>query len=78
MLVHLTGETEGDCRVVEVPIIKVHVVTFDLAERDSSTKTIVTKTDIRYTFRSSDAHVSVETETQGYVMMKQVLTRMTP
>ena len=47
MLVHLTGETEGDCRVVEVPIIKVPEVNFYLTERDSSTETIVTK-DIRY------------------------------
>ena len=48
MLVHLTGETEGDCRVVEVPIIKVPKVTFYRTERDSSTETIVTKKDIRY------------------------------
>ena len=66
MLVHLTCETEGDCRVVEVPIIKVPKVTFYLTERDSSTETIVTKKDIRNTFRSSDVHVSAETETQGY------------
>ena len=66
MLVHLTGETGGDCRVVEVPVIKVPEVTFYLTERESSTKTIFTKTDIRHTFRSSDVHVSVETETQEY------------
>ena len=42
MLVHLTVETEGDCRVVEVPIIKVPSVPFYLTELDSSTETIVT------------------------------------
>ena len=68
MLVHLTGETEGDCRVVGVSIIKVLKVTFYLTERDSSTETIVTKkiSDIRNRFRSSDVHVSSETETQGH------------
>ena len=40
--------------------MKVPVVTFYLP------KTIVKKTDIRYTFRSSDVHVSAETETQGH------------
>ena len=64
MLVHLTGETEGDCRVVKVPIVP--RVTIYLTKRDSSTETIVTKKDIRNTFRSSDVHVSAETETQGY------------
>ena len=32
MPVHFTGETEGDCRVVEVPIIKVPIVSFNLTE----------------------------------------------
>ena len=68
MLVHLTGETEGNCRVVEVPIIKVPKVTFYLKERDSLTETTVTKkiSDIRTSIKSSDVHVSAETETQDY------------
>ena len=47
-------------------MIKVPVVIFYVTEPDSQTETIVTETYIRYTFRSSDVHVSFETETQGY------------
>ena len=43
MLIHLTGETEGDCRVVEVPILKVPLVTLYLTQRNSSAETKVTK-----------------------------------
>ena len=76
MLVHLTGETEGDCRVVEVPIIMVPITTFYLTERDSSTETIVTK-------KISEILLDLvmfmfQLRLKLKVMMKQVWTRMTP
>ena len=76
MLVHLTVETEGDCRAVEVPIIKVPSVTFYLTERDSSTETIVTK-------KKSEILLDLvmfmfQRRLKLKVMMKQVWTRMTP
>ena len=83
MLVHLsrydlTDETEGDCRVEGVPIIKVPLVTFYLTERDSSTETIVTK-------KTSEILLDLamfvfQLRLKLMVMMKpeQVWTRMTP
>ena len=76
MLVHLTGETEGDCRVVEVPIIMVPIVTFYLTERESSTETIVTK---KISGILLDLVMFMfQLRLKLKVMMKQVWTRMTP
>ena len=75
MLVHLTGETEGDCRVVEVPIIMVPIVTFYLTERESSTETIVTK---KISGILLDLVMFMfQLRLKLKVMMKQVWTRMT-
>ena len=76
MLVHLTGETEGDCRVVEVPIIMVPIVTFYLTERESSTETIVTK---KISGILLDLVMFMfQLRLKLKVMMKQVWTRIHP